>query len=71
MQELLNTLNTIKSIIEEKKSNKLLTLKDVCKYTNLSTSTIHRAIQVGQLKVSKNTGKLLFRREWVDTFLGV
>ena len=48
-----------------------LVLKDVCKYTGLSPSTIHRATQKGELKVSKKTGKNLFRKEWVDTFLGV
>ena len=47
-----------------------LALKDVCDYTGLSPSTIHRATQRGELKVSKKTGKNLFRKEWVDTFLG-
>jgi len=47
-----------------------LALKDVCEYTGLSPSTIHRATQKGELKVSKKTGKNLFRREWVDRFLG-
>ena len=47
-----------------------LALKDVCDYTGLSASTIHRATQRGELKVSKKTGKNLFRREWIDRFLG-
>jgi excisionase family DNA binding protein len=47
-----------------------LALKDVCEYTGLSPSTIHRATQKGELKVSKKTGKNLFRREWIDRFLG-
>ena len=34
-----------------------LALKDVCHYTGLSPSTIHRATQKGELKVSKKTGK--------------
>ena len=48
-----------------------LTLKDVCAYTGLSPSTIYRSTQSGTLKVSKKTGKNLFRKEWVDRFLGV
>ncbi len=48
-----------------------LTLKDVCAYTGLSASTIYRSTQRGALKVSKTTGKNLFRKEWVDTFLEV
>ena len=47
-----------------------LTVRDVCEYTNLSPSTIYRATQLGNLKVSKRTGKNLFRREWIDRFLG-
>ena len=48
-----------------------LTLKEVCAYTGLSPSTIHRSTQSGALKVSKKTGKNLFRREWIDRFLDV
>ena len=51
-------------------NNQWLALKDVCEYTGLSPSTIHRATQKGVLKVSKKTGKNLFRREWIDKFLG-
>jgi len=47
-----------------------LTVKDVCRYTKLSPSTIFRATQKGVLKVSKKTGKNLYRKEWVDRFLG-
>ena len=50
--------------------DKWLALKDVCEYTGLSASTLHRAIQKGELKVSKKTGKNLFKKEWIDNFLG-
>lgn len=46
-----------------------LTQKDVCDYTGLSPSTIYRATLRGELKVSKRTGKNLFRKSWVDNFL--
>ncbi len=52
-------------------SNKWLTINDVCEYTSLSKSTIHRSISKGELKVSKKTGKNLFKKEWVDGFLGI
>tara|TARA_S200000501_G_C20799706_1_gene733438 strand:+ start:1100 stop:1273 length:174 start_codon:yes stop_codon:yes gene_type:complete len=51
--------------------DKWLSLKDVSEYTGLSSSTLHRAIQKGELKVSKKTGKNLFKKEWVDNFLGI
>jgi len=47
-----------------------LSLKDVCAYTGLSSSSIYRFTQKGSLQVSKKTGKNLFRKEWVDKFLG-
>ena len=47
-----------------------LSQKDVVRYTGLSPSTIYRATKKGTLKVSQRTGKNLFRREWVDRFLG-
>ena len=50
--------------------DKWLAIKDVCEYTGLSSSTLHRAIQKGELKVSKKTGKNLFKKEWIDKFLG-
>ena len=49
--------------------DKWLALKDVCEYTGLSASTLHRAIIKGELKVSKKTGKNLFKKEWIDNFL--
>ena len=52
-------------------SNKWLTIKDVCEYTSLSKSTIHRSTATGGLKVSKRTGVNLFKKEWVDEFLGL
>ena len=45
-------------------------LKDVCKITNLSQSTLRRAISKGELKASKKTGKLLFKLNWIEKFLG-
>ena len=52
------------------------TIKDVCNYTRLSSSTIHRAIDSKFIKVAKvgtgrkiRCGKLLFKREWVDNFM--
>ena len=51
-------------------SDQWLTQKDVVRYTGLSPSTIYRATKKGILKVSQRTGKNLFRKVWVDKFLG-
>ena len=68
--EITNQLRSIQQILNSKSEDMWMTLRDVCHYTKLSPSTIHRAIQRGELKVSKKTGKNLFRKEWVDRFLG-
>ena len=46
-----------------------LTQKDVCDNTGLGTSRIYRATRDGELRVSRKTGKNLFKKEWVDSFL--
>ena len=68
--EIINQLRNIQQSLNTKTEDVWLTLRDVCSYTKLSPSTIHRATQKGKLKVSKKTGKNLFRRDWIDKFLG-
>ena len=64
-------LNNLKNLIDINLTSKWMTMKDVCNYSALSHSTIYRAIQKGELKVSKKPGKNLFKKEWVDGFLGL
>jgi excisionase family DNA binding protein len=44
-------------------------LKETITYSGISKSTLVRATQKGELKVSKASGRLLFRKEWVDKWL--
>jgi len=69
--EIINQLRNIQQSLNPKTEDDWLTVKDVCRYTKLSPSTIFRATQGGVLKVSKKTGKNLFKKAWIDTFLGV
>lgn len=59
--------------IEQKLDGKIrkpwLTMADVVFETGLSISTIKRAIKNGNLRVSGNKGRNLFRREWIDLWL--
>ena len=68
--EIIDQLKSILNLYSSESKKGWLTLKDVCEYTKLSSSTIYRSIRRGELKVSKKTGKNLFRKEWVDQFLG-
>jgi len=62
--------------IEDNKNNSIgklplgwLSAKDVCAYTGLGYSTLNRSINKGKIRVSKITGKNLFRKKWIDNFL--
>ena len=68
--EITNQLRSIQQTLNSKSEDMWMTLKDVCTYTKLSPSPIYRFCKRGALKVSKKTGKNLFRKEWVDRFLG-
>ena len=62
-------LDELKSIVQKKSSNIWMDIDDAVDYTKLSESTIRRAVIKGELKVSKRTGKLLFKREWLNKWL--
>ena len=67
-QKLEKVLNRIEKI-DDAKLKPWLNLHDACNYTTLSRIKIRRACMAGELKVSRATGKLLFRKEWLDRWL--
>ena len=67
--KILEELNDIKSMIEKDSKVGFMDMKQVVQYSSTSASTIRRAIKKGVLKVSRSTGKLLFKTEWVDKWL--
>ena len=62
-------LDRIEKKVDGKYSNKFLDINQVVHYASLSESTIRRAVAKGELKVSRSTGKLLFKTDWVDRWL--
>ena len=64
-------LNRIEQKINGKFSNKFLSINKVADFTSLSVSTIRRAVQIGELKCSRKLGKLLFKIDWVEKWLGM
>ena len=60
---------SIKRIEDKHIKSRWLDIKGVVEYTSLSTSTIRRAIQKGELKASSKTGKLLFKVDWIQKWL--
>ena len=66
---ILEILNEIRSLIKTSGTTKWLDIREVSNQTNLSKSTIRRAVQTGELKCSKRTGKLLFKVEDIESWL--
>ena len=63
-------LERIEKKLDGSFKNQFLSINEVSKLTSLSTSTIRRAIDRGELKCSKKLGKLLFQesdvRRWLN-----
>jgi len=66
---ILEILNEIRSLIKTSGTTKWLDIREVSNQTNLSKSTIRRAVQTGELKCSKRTGRLLFKVEDIERWL--
>ena len=66
---LFERLDRIESMIMKTETPRLMTLKDVAQYSNLSEPTIRRSIMRGTLKPFKEVGKKLFRKVDVDRWL--
>ncbi len=66
---IIELLKEIKGLIQDKVSDRWLSIRDVCKYTSVSESTVRRAVKRGTLKASHSTGKLLFKVSDVDRWL--
>lgn len=67
--KILEELKEIKSLLTKKVSDRWLNINEVSDYTSLSHSTLRRAINRAELKVSRKTGKLLFNINDVKKWL--
>ena len=66
---ILRKLNEIQHEINNKTDDKWYNTQGAIKYTELSKKTLDRAVQKGLLKVSKVTGKNLYRKSDLDNWL--
>ena len=72
MIRVIDRLNRIEDLLQNKNNvyrSKLMTIKDIVRYTGLSDPSIRRNIQRGKLKAVKKECKKLFRRVDVDNWL--
>ena len=66
---IIELLSEIKTNTDNKTSSKWLNIKKASQYTSVSESTLRRAVKSGTLRVSKVSGKLLFKIEDLDGWL--
>ena len=66
---ILEEIQDIKELIGGSKIKKLMTIKDVADFSQLSVSTIRRAVRLSALKVLRTKGKLLFNLKDVNRWL--
>ena len=72
MIRVIDRLKRIEDLLQNKNNvyrSKLMTIKDIVRYTGLSDPSIRRNMQRGKLKAVKKEGKKLFRRVDVDNWL--
>ena len=59
----------MKNILNNIHNDEWMNIGEVVKYSKLSTATIRRYINRGNLKASKQTGRILIKRSKVDEWL--
>lgn len=66
---ILDEIRDLKSLLLDRFYDRWLNIKEVCRYTSLSESTIRRNVRKGTLKASHRTGKLLFNYKDINNWL--
>ena len=69
MEAIIERLDRIEGTLSNQIKDKWLNIKEASEYASLSVTRIRKAVIVGELKVSKTGGRLLFKSEWIDKWL--
>ena len=69
MNAILERLDKIEHQLSNQVKDNWLNIKGVSQYTSLSIPKIRRAVTSGELKVSRRSGRLLFKQSWIDKWL--
>ena len=63
-------LDDIQKKLDDRLGGAWMSTTDASRYVGCHPKTLHRAIRRGDLQVSQKLGKNLFKREWLDSWLG-
>lgn len=67
--QILDRLNKIEQKIDSNNQQRWIDINEAIKYSGISKSVLSKAISAGRLKVSRATGKRMFKTEWIDCFM--
>lgn len=67
--KILEEIRELKTLFNQRVSERWLSITEVTQYTSLSDSTIRRAVRKGHLKCSRRTGKLMFKTIEVERWI--
>ncbi len=68
--EKINKLKNIQDTLHSDNDDYWISAKDISQYSKLPLSAIYRATQKGLQKANKATGKNIYKKAWVDSFIG-
>ena len=68
-KETTEMFNEIMKVIKRDRPDEWLNISQAAQYAKLSEQTIRRYVRLGALKVSKKTGRLLFKKSNLDRWL--
>ncbi|MFC1536065.1 hypothetical protein ACFL4H_01705 [Candidatus Neomarinimicrobiota bacterium] len=67
--QILDRLKRIEKYIDKCDQQGWMDINQAVKYSGISIRSLSRAISAGRLKVSRATGKRMFKTEWIDCFM--
>lgn len=63
-------LSRLEKKLDDRLGGGWISTANASRYCGVHRKTLHRAIRRGDLRVSQKLGKNLFKREWLDSWLG-
>jgi len=69
MNAILERLDKIEHTLSNRIEDRWLNIAEASRYASLSITRLRKAVILGELRVSKSGGRLLFKSEWIDKWL--
>jgi excisionase family DNA binding protein len=65
-----SVIDSYKKVLDKPEKEELFTVKSLAKYLGVSTSSIYKLVETGEIRYSKSSGKIIrFRKAYVEEYL--